>query len=127
MTNSGLKHDSSMSPSVSITRASWSSVSHSRPTASNADIKVSKSAERTVSPAAIACPPNFTSKPGCRFDTRSSASRRWNPGIERPEPLICSSSPGAKVMVGRWNFSFSREATMPMTPWCQVSLNTLTV
>jgi hypothetical protein len=87
----------------------------------------SKASARIVRPAAIAWPPNLSIRLGARFDTRSSASRRWKPGIERPEPLIQPSAPGANVIVGRKNFSFRREATMPITPWCQPSSNTLMV
>ncbi len=58
--------------------------------------------------------------PGACLVTRSSASRRCRPGMERPEPLSARRRcPGAKAMVGRWNFSLMRPARMPITPWCQ--------
>ena len=40
------------------------------------------------------------SAPGSRLLTRSSASRRWNPAIERPEPLSSPSLPRAKTIAG---------------------------
>ena len=60
------------------------------------------------------------SAPGSRLLTRSSASRRWKPAIERPEPLSSPSLPRAKTIAARWKRSLSRDATMPTTPWCHV-------
>ena len=53
-----------------------------------------------VQPAAMAWPPKRSSTPGWRLATRSSASRRWKPAIERPEPLSGPSAPRAKTKVG---------------------------
>ena len=53
--------------------------------------------------------------------TRSSASRKWKPSIERPEPLSSPPPPRANTIAGRWNRSLRRDATMPTTPWCHSS------
>ena len=50
-------------------------------------------------------------------------SRRCTPSIERPEPRSSDSLARANAIVGRWNFSLTREATRPTTPWCQSSSN----
>jgi hypothetical protein len=60
-----------------------------------APARTRRGALATVQPAAIAWPPKRSSTPGWRLATRSSASRRWKPGIERPEPLSSCSLPGA--------------------------------
>ena len=70
-----------------------------------------------VSPAAIAWPPPATSRP-CSF-AASTAAPRSTPVIERPEPLPTPSSSSAMTIAGRPSFSFSRPATMPITPGCQ--------
>ena len=84
--------------------------------------KTAKSRLAQREPAAAACPPKRRSRSGWRFATRSSASRRCRPRIERPEPLISPAFPRAKAITGRWNRSFSRDATMPITPWCHSGL-----
>jgi hypothetical protein len=58
---------------------------------------------------------------GVALATRSSASRRWKPGIERPEPLSGRPAPRAKTKVGRCSRSFRRPATMPTTPFVEAS------
>ena len=108
-------------------RFSRSSVKSSLLTCKNDSSKTSKSAWRIVSPAAMACPPNFWMREGLRFETRSSASRKWNPVIERPDPRKRASpldpSAGAKIIAGRLKRSFKRDATIPTTPWCQLAFH----
>ena len=55
----------------------------------------------------------------------STAAPRSTPEIERPEPLPSPSSPKAMTMAGRRSRSFSRPATMPITPGCQPGAATM--
>src|SRR6266699_4490094 len=117
-----LRYAGSSEPSVSTARASCAGESSSRATASKLCAKRAKSSGRSVRPAAAACPPKRRSRCGSRFATRSSASRRCKPAIERPEPRISSGPAGAKAKVGRWWRSLTRPARMPTTPWCQLEI-----
>src|SRR5712691_6734236 len=108
----------SSDPSVSTVRPSCAGDSHSRATASKSSAKRAKSSACSVRPAAAACPPKRSSSPGARLATRSSASRRCRPAIERPEPLISPGAPCANAKVGRWWRSLTRPARIPITPWC---------
>jgi hypothetical protein len=71
----------------------------------------------------MAWPPKRSIRSGCRLVTRSSASRRCRPGIERPEPLSSPVVASGKGDGGRWNFSLMRPARMPITPWCHSGSN----
>ena len=51
----------------------------------------------------------------------STAAPRSTPAIERPEPLPAFSPSSAITIAGRPSLSFSRPATMPITPGCQPS------
>lgn len=73
---SRVKQSSSSEPSVSMILSSCVWVNHSFATFSNAWVNTSKPSGCNVRPAAMAWPPNWTIRPGCRFATRSSASRR---------------------------------------------------
>ena len=90
-TVSALNHSSASGPSVRSVRVSVAASSHSpatvRSALSNRATPASGSVASSVQPAAIAWPPKRSSRPGWRLATRSSASRRWKPGIDRPEPL----------------------------------------
>jgi hypothetical protein len=55
----------------------------------------------SVRPAAIAWPPNLSSRPGSRVAIASSTSRTCTPGTERAEPLNQPGSPGANATTGR--------------------------
>ena len=47
----------------------------------------------------------------------------WIPATERAEPRKLASSATAKAITGRRTRSFTRLATNPTTPWCQLSSN----
>ena len=51
----------------------------------------------------------------------ASAPWRSKREIERPEPFHPSCEPAMRT-TGRWNRSTRRDATMPITPSCQSSL-----
>ena len=86
--SAALNHSSASGPSVRSVRVS---VAASQPLARHLAQRGvegrAAAASASVQPAAIAWPPKRSSSPGWRLLTRSSASRRWKPGIERPEPL----------------------------------------
>ena len=69
-----------------------------------------------VKPAASSCPP----KPSRRSEQASSAAKRLKPPQLRQEPLPVVPLRWI-IKLGQENFSLRREATMPTTPWCQVS------
>jgi hypothetical protein len=111
-------------PSTSSTDSRSASVIRLLTTISKLCLNSSKSTCLIVSPAAIACPPNFKIKSGWCLLSKSSASRRCKPAIERPEPLSkpcpsIASLASAKAITGRWKRSLMRDAKMPITPWCQ--------
>ena len=106
----------SSEPSVSIKGSKLFRPVSSITACSKAGENCSKSSRPSVKPAAMACPPNLRMRPGYRLETKSSTSRKWTSGIERPDPRNSSSPAGANASVGRKNFSLSLEATKPTTP-----------
>ena len=91
---------------------------------SKACLNCSKCTFWRVKPAAAACPPKWLTKCGCCSAIISMASRICTPSIDLAEPLIwIPSSSAANTILGRWNCSFKRPATIPITPWCQCSSN----
>src|SRR3979490_636796 len=60
---------------------------------------------------------------GWRCPIESSTSRMWIPATERAEPRRLTASAIAKAITGRRTRSFTRLATNPTTPWCQLSSN----
>ena len=69
-----------------------------------------------VKPAASSWPP----KPSSRSEQASRAANRLNPPQLRQEPLPVPPDRWI-IKLGQAYFSERREATMPTTPWCQVS------
>ncbi len=109
--------ESPPSTSITLSRSAWDK--HSAATSSKVRLNRSKFDSAIVKPAAMACPPNFWIRSGWRLETISRASRICKVLIERPEPLSKPLPAFANAMTGRWWRSLTREAKMPITPWCQ--------
>ena len=70
-------------------------------------------------PAAMAWPPPLSSKPS--VTARRTVRPRSTPWIERPEPVPMPPGSSAMAKAGRLKRSFSRAASRPTTPGCQLA------